>query len=191
MALVALLLAGPAALVVAATAGRAAGPVRPDFADGFAGGPDFWRVTGLPPGDRLNLRAGPSARARTLAKLAEGAVVRNLGCRPVDGGRWCRVQATTGRGIAGWVNGRFLREASAPATAIMDAGVPPVARAACLRKVAATTGNRQVVILAMIHSEANSQVTVGVGAQKAPWRCLVSRSGVVADVMSLTDEGAL
>jgi hypothetical protein len=39
-------------------------------------------------------------------------------------------------------------------------------------------------------SEANNLVVVGVGPNKAPWRCLVSR-GVVAEVMSMTDEGAL
>jgi len=42
----------------------------------------------------------------------------------------------------------------------------------------------------MIFSEANSQVTVGVGPTRAPWRCLVSNSGVVANVMSLTNEGS-
>ena len=36
----------------------------------------------------------------------------------------------------------------------------------------------------------NNTVIVGVGEQKAKWRCLV-KNGRVADVMSLTDEGAL
>jgi len=31
---------------------------------------------------------------------------------------------------------------------------------------------------------------IGVGPQRAPWRCLVSK-GVVAEVMSMTDEGRL
>jgi len=88
---------------------------RPDFADGFDGGPDFWAVTGVPSGDALNLRAGPSVREATLLQLAEGAVVRNLGCRPIDGARWCRVQLRGDADAIGWVNGRYLREAAAPA----------------------------------------------------------------------------
>jgi len=96
--------------------GGAMPPVpRPDFADGFGGGPDFWAVTGVPAGDTLNLRAGPSAQDAALLQLGEGAVVRNLGCRPVDGARWCRVQLTGDADAIGWVNGRFLREAAAPA----------------------------------------------------------------------------
>ncbi len=39
-------------------------------------------------------------------------------------------------------------------------------------------------------SPANNTVIVGVGPQKAKWRCLV-KNGRVADVMSLTDEGGL
>lgn len=87
---------------------------RPDFADGFGGGPDFWAVSGVPAGDTLTLRAGPSARDAALLQLSEGAVVRNLGCRPVDGARWCRVQLTGDAVATGWVNGRYLREAAAP-----------------------------------------------------------------------------
>jgi hypothetical protein len=41
-----------------------------------------------------------------------------------------------------------------------------------------------------VSSEANNTVTVGVGPQKAPWRCLV-KGGKVADVMSQTNEGGL
>ena len=74
---------------------------------------------------------------------------------------------------------------------IMDQSVPKVARDACLREVARVTNNTTTVILEMIYSEANSQVKVGVGPDRAPWRCLVSNSGVVAEVMSLTNEGAL
>jgi hypothetical protein len=43
----------------------------------------------------------------------------------------------------------------------------------------------------MEYSEANSQVKVGVGTSRAPWQCTVSNRGEVANVMSLTDEGAL
>jgi hypothetical protein len=76
-------------------------------------------------------------------------------------------------------------------TPLMDQSVPQVARAACLREVGRTTNNPDLAIIEMIYSEANSQLKVGVGPDRAPWRCLVSNSGIVAEVMSLTDEGAL
>lgn len=95
---------------------------RPDFADGCAGGPDDWQVTGLARGDALNVRAAPSAQAAIQVKLAEGAVVRNLGCRPVGKGRWCRIQLTGDADAVGWVNGRYLRKASRPPPG--DAKVP-------------------------------------------------------------------
>ncbi len=47
-----------------------------------------------------------------------------------------------------------------------------------------------MVILETKASEANNTVIVGVGPDKAPWRCLVKR-GVVAEVMSQTNEGGL
>lgn len=86
-------------------------------------------------------------------------------------------------------------DGNAPSTmsapALMDASVPQVARDACLREVRRTTGNPDQSIIEMIYSEANSQVTVGVGPDRAPWQCTVSNSGVVAQVMSMTDEGVL
>ncbi len=74
---------------------------------------------------------------------------------------------------------------------LMDESVPPAARSACLAAVSNTANNGDVQITEMIFSEANSQVTVGVGPTRAPWRCLVSNSGVVANVMSMTNEGSL
>ena len=87
-------------------------PTPPDAGDG---GPDFWAVRGLSHGDRLNVRSDPSPRATPLATLSEGEVVRNLGCRQVDGARWCRIRSTVGMDVTGWVSGRYLREAAAPA----------------------------------------------------------------------------
>ena len=34
-------------------------------------------------------------------------------------------------------------------------------------------------------------VTVGVGPDRAPWKCLMSNDGTVAEVSSTVDEGAL
>jgi hypothetical protein len=89
-------------------AGTAASPA-PDVADGLAGGPDFWEVHGVGAGDRLNLRAGPSARDRVLGRVADGAILRNLGCAMTGGARWCQVRAEA-LGLTGWAAGRFLRE---------------------------------------------------------------------------------
>lgn len=60
---------------------------------------------------------------------------------------------------------------------------------ACLKAVAEQTGNPTMVILGSEESEANNAVIVGIGPQKAPWQCLV-KDGVVAGIMSLTNEGA-
>lgn len=101
------------------------GEVQPDFADGLMGGPDFWAVTGLSAGDSLNLRAGPSSGDRVISRLAEGEVVRNLGCRMTGKQRWCQVDSRAG---VGWVSGRYLRESGAPA--LEDSlPVPPLSTA--------------------------------------------------------------
>jgi hypothetical protein len=63
-------------------------------------------------------------------------------------------------------------------------------KTACLLAVKRKTNNPKVVVLNVETAEANNTVTIGVGPDRAPWRCLVKR-GIVADVMSLTDEGKL
>jgi hypothetical protein len=60
----------------------------------------------------------------------------------------------------------------------------------CEAAVMQETGNAQVRTLRTEFSEANNAVIVGVGPNAAPWQCLIS-GGVVAGVMSLTDEGSL
>jgi hypothetical protein len=82
----------------------------PDFADGLTGGPDGWEVTGVTAGDTLNLRATPSPKGGLVAKVANGAKLKNLGCKNTLGQRWCRV--ATDAEAKGWVNGRYLRESS-------------------------------------------------------------------------------
>lgn len=60
---------------------------------------------------------------------------------------------------------------------------------ACLSAVAAETKNT-VTILSSEFSQANTIVMVGVGDQRAPWKCLVS-NGRVAEVMFAGSEGYL
>ena len=87
------------------------GPVvQGDFADGLMGGPDFWGVSGLQPGDTLNLRAGPTTGAAVLARLDQGTSLRNLGCRMTEGQRWCQVKTAGGVAVTGWVAGAYLVE---------------------------------------------------------------------------------
>jgi hypothetical protein len=61
---------------------------------------------------------------------------------------------------------------------------------ACLLAVTRESNNGDVVTLSVETSEANNLVMVGVGAQRAPWKCLV-KNGKVQEVTSQTDEGAL
>jgi hypothetical protein len=68
--------------------------------------------------------------------------------------------------------------------------VPTGDEQVCLQAVTQQTNNPDVVLLGSEFSQANNAVMVGVGPQKAKWRCLV-KNGIVAEVMSLTDEGAL
>jgi hypothetical protein len=89
-------------------------PVQADFADGLQGGPDFWEVTGVPPGDALNMRRGPSARDAIVMRFDNGAALRNRGCRMVAGQRWCKVERPDAPSDSGWVLGRYLREGSGP-----------------------------------------------------------------------------
>lgn len=79
-----------------------------DYADGDAGGPDSWIVTGVGSNDLLNIRTAPSANAELVARVKNGTVLRNLGCRTTGSSRWCRV--ATRLNDRGWANGKFLRE---------------------------------------------------------------------------------
>jgi hypothetical protein len=68
---------------------------------------------------------------------------------------------------------------------------PSVAEQACLRDVTRTTNNPDVVLLGSSFSQAGTEVIVGVGAQRARWRCIGYADGSTAGITSLTDEGSL
>ena len=90
-----------------------------DFADGLAGGPDFYRVS-TSGGGGLNLRASPSSSAGVVTRLNNGQNVRNLGCRMAEGRRWCRVATLADPGSEGWAAGDFLVEGSNDPSAGMN-----------------------------------------------------------------------
>lgn len=68
---------------------------------------------------------------------------------------------------------------------------PSVAEQACLRDVTRTTNNPDVVLLDSSFSQAGTEVIVGVGPNRARWRCIGYSDGTTAEIMSLTDEGRL
>lgn len=65
------------------------------------------------------------------------------------------------------------------------------ARQACLRDVSAQTGNYDAAVLSSSFSEAGTEVIVGIGPQRARWRCIAYRDGTTTGIMSLTNEGFL
>ena len=87
--------------------------VKNDFADGLQGGPDFWRVASQRQ-KSIRLYREPSQQSGVVASLAQQEIVRNHGCRMVQGVRWCQVERVTKPQSVGWVEGAFLRESAAP-----------------------------------------------------------------------------
>ena len=85
-----------------------------DYADGFAGGPDYWDVANLSSGETLNVRSEPGAGKQIVGTLLIGDRVRNLGCKQAGSSRWCQVEAGLKQKLTGWVNGKYLREAAGP-----------------------------------------------------------------------------
>lgn len=98
-------------LRIEVTGGRPVPPPSPDFADGLSGGPDFFQVAGISPGDTLNIRTRPSAQSPIVTRVVNGEILRNGGCRMTGQTRWCRVSRPDGS-ASGWAAGRFLIEAS-------------------------------------------------------------------------------
>ena len=62
---------------------------------------------------------------------------------------------------------------------------------ACLAAVKAQTSGGDLDVLSTEFSEANSVVMIGVGPERAPWKCLVSNDGQVAEMSFAGDEGKL
>lgn len=93
-------------------------------------------------------------------------------------------------------NGATLAQSNttAPATATPTPGqtatssdVPKPDRKACKASVKEKTKNDTIKVLSWEFSQANNTVIVGVGPNKAKWKCLV-KDGKVVDVTSLANE---
>lgn len=83
-----------------------------DFADGLMGGPDYWAVSGVPANDTLNIRAGAGTGEAVIGEVANGDIVRNLGCKMAGSAKWCQVEVGGDQKFSGWTNGKYLIEAS-------------------------------------------------------------------------------
>ncbi len=92
--------------------------------------------------------------------------------------------------IAGTTCFALLAACDDTSTSNASAELTP-AQQACLRDVANTTNNSQVVVLSSAFSEAGTQVTVGVGEDRAPWNCIAYSDGSTDGIEFLGDEGAL
>jgi hypothetical protein len=71
------------------------------------------------------------------------------------------------------------------------AAAPGPAEQACLAAVSGTTNNGDVALLSSSFSQAGTEVIVGVGPDRAQWRCIAYSDGSTGGIMSLTDEGSL
>lgn len=78
-------------------------------------------VTGLAPGDLLNVRATASATGKVETRLPNGASVNNLGCNDVNGHQWCKVEEVGNPQASGWAPARYLDPVNPQAAADADA----------------------------------------------------------------------
>jgi hypothetical protein len=109
----------------------------------------------------------------------------NRGCADAKAGSYDRAHHNADY-EKGWQACKTQPQAAAAAT-----GAPSKQEQACLAAVSNQANNGEVTVLSSEFSQANSVVMVGVGSQRAPWRCLVSNSGVVQEVMFAGSEGRL
>lgn len=96
--------------------------------------------------------------------------------------------------LAGCLESTAATETAAPTTiapTAEDRNSP--AYKACVAAIAGETNRpaSDIAVFDYLYSEANTQVTATVAGAEAPWRCLSSNSGVVAQVMYTGSEGAL
>lgn len=100
-----------------AIGGTPAAPA-PDYADGLAGGPDFWEVSVQ---TSLKVHSAPSTGTAVVAMLTPGTIVENRGCRMSEGRRWCEIADGD---ATGWVAGEYLVEAAQPNARPVPVPVP-------------------------------------------------------------------
>ncbi len=73
-------------------------------------GADWLQVRGI---DKADVRSRPSGGGALVARLPDGAALRNKGCAGSGSLRWCQVETPDGD-IAGWIYARFLSRVAGP-----------------------------------------------------------------------------
>lgn len=86
-------------------------------ADARAAGDALAIVSGLAPGDLLNVRAAASPLGHTKTRLPNGSAVKNFGCGEFGGYQWCKVELADQPDVGGWVPGRYLLAVDTEGTA--------------------------------------------------------------------------
>lgn len=71
----------------------------------------------------------------------------------------------------------------------MVSAAPNAAEQACLAAVSNTTNNGDVALLGSEFSEAGTLVRVGVGSERAPWKCVAYSDGTTAGVEFMGTDG--
>ena len=147
---------------------------------------EYFRVTGVPRNDILNVRSGPSTRNSIVGALGNGDRVRNLGCRNENGSRWCRIQMLDEMRSEGWVNASYLTGAGKPDEAPFRIDHGGKIENNCARAVAERVGANvnDVVVTNSTLSEGTGRhvVYVGVPYGKADWICEADGQGHVVNV---------
>jgi Bacterial SH3 domain len=144
-----------------------------DFADGLAGGPDWWQVSGISEG-ALNIRSGPDTRYDVVGKAQNGEAAQNRGCRMTGQTRWCSIRVD-GSGVQGWVAGRYLVEGAAPAMAEVPPGGPKgngvpfdaTGEVSCATVAGAAMGNCPFGVVRDGPGNAGVWIALGDGAERA------------------------
>ncbi len=92
--------------------------------------------------------------------------------------------AYTGKGGANGICEVTSASTGGAASSAPAAGTPSEDEQACLAATSRETNNGDVMLLSTETSEANNTVYIGVGPQRARWKCLV-KNGKVAEVESM------
>jgi len=74
---------------------------------------DLVQVTGVAPGDVLNVRSGPGTDYRIVGALSNGSSVDRLRCEGQRRSRWCEIEMRSDMRERGWVNTRYLQQGAA------------------------------------------------------------------------------
>ena len=90
-----------------------------------------------------------------------------------------------------WLSAGVLGLAACVEGAGASSVMPTSAEQACLRDVTVQTNNPDVLLLDSTFSQAGTEVIVGVGEQRARWRCIAYSDGTTVGIISLTNEGSL